>query len=61
MENLFYFETDIGCGIRNGADEDSVTDELLEEVGSVHDIKVVREATEKDIGWVRAMGGYIPN
>ncbi len=60
MEKLFYVETEIGCGIRTGTDEDEVYDEEVESIGTYHSVRLVREATKKDIAWVRTMGGYIP-
>ena len=56
---LFYFESDLGCGIRTAADEYVAWDEIEREVGS-DNLRRVRPATEHDISWVRGMGGYVP-
>lgn len=61
MKNkLFYFETDIDCGLRLGNDKDEVFNEIRAEVGTVNNIQTVREATLKDINWVKSMGGHVP-
>lgn len=56
---LFYVSTDSGCGIRKSKDLDHAIREARREVGTLH-FKGVREATEKDVKWVRSMGGRIP-
>lgn len=53
----FYIETTFGCGIRFAKSLEQAKEKLLKEVGS-YGYKSVREATAKDIAWVKAMGGY---
>lgn len=60
MKTLFYIETEFGCGIRLGEDEDEIYEKEKKSIGTEHDITLVREATERDISWVKTMGGYIP-
>lgn len=55
----FYFESDRGCGIRDYRNHESALKGIAREVGEGY-VTVVREATERDIAWVRGMGGYIP-
>lgn len=57
-ETLYYVSTDRGCGIRAARDEDAVWRQLAREVGT-DNVRDVREATEKDMDWVRGMGGYV--
>ena len=61
MKKLYYIETGIGCGIREGEDKDSVVENALKEAGTNAGVQIVRKATQEDIGWVKRMGGYIPN
>lgn len=55
----FYFESDRGCGIHEDKDIECATENLCFEVGHEF-LRLVREATEEDVDWVNAMGGYIP-
>ncbi len=57
---LFYAETGRGACIRKGVDEDEVYDKLLREVGTSDGVQGVREATSRDIAYVKGMGGYVP-
>ena len=57
-EKLYYFESEVGCGIRSGKNEDEVEQELREEIGDRIDI--VQEATKENLDWVKNMQGYIP-
>jgi hypothetical protein len=57
---LYYFESDVGAGIRTGASASDVENRLRREVGTRSRIHLVREADADDITWVRGMGGYIP-
>jgi len=50
----------MGCGIRKGYSKLSVYKKELQEFGNFNGVDTVREATEKDITWVKAMGGKIP-
>lgn len=59
---LYYFESDSGCGIRSLSklSQQAARAELLKEVGTFNGLRVFRKATDDDIAWVKAMGGYIP-
>lgn len=57
---LFYVETGRGCGLKKGKTAESVRRVTLSEVGSIDGVRLVREATERDIAWVRGMGGHVP-
>jgi hypothetical protein len=52
---LKYVSTDFGCSIRIGPDS-----QIIREIGTAH-IKGIRFATEKDVAWVRGMGGRVPD
>ena len=56
---LYCVETDYGCAIREAPSLLAAEAKERREEGSAHFI-CVRVATEKDIAWVRGMGGYIP-
>ena len=56
---LYYVESDYGCGIREAYSLEQAWKNLKEEEGTNHARKV-RKATKEDIAWVEAMGGYIP-
>jgi len=57
---LIYFETARGCGIREYRDLPSAKVNITRETGTYDPPSVIREATEEDISWVRAMGGFVP-
>lgn len=57
---LWYVETGLGCGIREGNTEAVVRRRELECVGTYAGVDEVRLATEEDIANVRSMGGYVP-
>lgn len=59
-ERLYYFETSIGAGLRLAYSAEQARYQLRKEVGTMTGIGLVRKATEQDIAWVQAMGGYIP-
>ncbi len=54
---LYYVSTGRGCCIRRGGSAASVERSVLLEVGTANGPVKVRKATEKDIAWVRSMGG----
>lgn len=54
----FYFESDMGCGIRNYPDIAAAERGIRLEVGSSNTPRRIREATPADIANVKAMGGY---
>lgn len=53
----FYYECDYGCTIIEAKDIIDARMKAKREVGTVVTITVCREATEKDLAWVRSMGG----
>ena len=57
---LFYVETGMGACVRAAVDKAAAHEAALREVGTYNGVQVVRLATEDDLAWVRAMGGYIP-
>lgn len=59
-EKLYYVKTGLGCGIRSGLSKEQVYKDELVSVGTYNGIEEVRKATQEDIGWVKSMGGYIP-
>jgi hypothetical protein len=61
MKKLYYVESEKGCGIRSAETKDEAYKDELRSVGTYSGVRVCREATEEDIGWVRAMRGHIPS
>jgi hypothetical protein len=57
---LYYVETGRGCGIKRARSEEQAKREVLREVGTIEGVRLVREATRRDIDWVRGMGGNVP-
>ena len=57
---LYYFEADCGCGIRTAKNLENAYSKIQREVGTMNNLSTVRKATEEDIGWVKGMGGYVP-
>ena len=55
----YYVETDFGCGIREYTNIQQATKQEKAKVGWAH-FKSIRKATDKDINWVRRMGGALP-
>lgn len=59
-KTLFYVSiSGRGCGLRAAKDEDAVRDMMAREAGT-DNIQEIREATDKDIDWVKGMGGRVP-
>lgn len=58
---IVYFESSMGCGLREARNLESAEKTILKEVGTYNGIYLVRKATARDIGWVSSMGGYVPN
>jgi hypothetical protein len=56
---MFYFESDLGCGIREARNLEAAERSITREVG-YESVGLVRLATDRDIAWVSAMGGYVP-
>lgn len=57
---LYYLETGRGCCIQRARSEEQAKNMILREVGSDEGVQRVREATARDIEWVRGMGGRVP-
>ena len=57
---LFYFECDMGCGIRAYKTLKSAEKGIKTEVGWYNNPHKIREATKEDVEWVQGMGGRIP-
>lgn len=57
---LYYFQSDMGCGIRVATSLRQAESKIRREVGTYGDARNIRLATERDIAWVRGMGGYVP-
>ena len=58
---LYYFECDMGCGIREAKDISQARSNILKEAGTFNaDHGLCRKAREEDIQWVKAMGGFVP-
>ena len=58
----YYFECNMGCGIRefpSGTKLTTVKNNILAEVGTANNPKNIRKATQADIDWVVAMGGWM--
>lgn len=44
-----------GCGLKTGSRR-----QIEREMGT-DNVRLIRNATEEDVSWVRAMGGYVPD
>ncbi len=58
---LYYFECDMGCGIRVATNLRQAESRIRREVGTFGDARNIRKATKRDIDWVRGMGGHVPD
>jgi hypothetical protein len=59
--SLYYVESIYGMvGIRRYSSDESAETKFRAEVGS-YGYKLVRKATNLDVEWVRAMGGFVPD
>lgn len=57
---VLYFESDLGCGVREAANMQEGKREILAEVHAVGGtVTLIREATEHDMLWVRPRGGCV--
>lgn len=58
---LYYAETERGCCIRRALSEEQALTQILREVGTTYaGVRLLREATEADLAWVKGMGGRVP-
>ena len=58
--NRYFFECDLGCGIRLAKSLRLAQHAVDIEVGETNNAHHVREATEEDVAHVKAMGGFVP-
>lgn len=56
---LYTVRTTRGMTIRAATDADDAFDQVARQIGK-NNIEDVEETTERDIAWVRGMGGYVP-
>ena len=56
---LYYVSTRQGCTIRKASSLAAAIRSVARDVGS-NNVQDGRIATDKDIAWVRGMGGYVP-
>jgi len=59
-ERVYYASTSRGCRLLLANSVRSARSEVQREVGTFEEVTEVRKATQDDISWVRAMGGYVP-
>lgn len=57
---LYYVTTGMGACLELAESKDIAYKNVLREVGTSWGVRNVREATETDVAWVKAMGGYVP-
>ena len=57
---LYYFECDMGCGIRVATNLRQAESRIRREVGTYGNASNIRKATERDVAWVHGMGGHVP-
>ena len=55
-KKIFYFESDLGAGLR----AEYTADDVRKRLKDVH-VSVVREATKADINHIKAFNGFIPD
>ena len=58
---MYYYNCDLGAALIKANDVDSARKKIRSEIGTYHEIDWIREATEEDISWVRAMSGCVPS
>lgn len=56
----FYIETGMGACIRMAQTAKSAKAAVLREVGTIHGVSLVREATTTDVLLIKGMCGYVP-
>lgn len=57
---LYYVRHGLGCSLYQGRSPASAEKQAREEFGTTNGPYYARQATSEDIGWVKAMGGYVP-
>jgi hypothetical protein len=61
QNTIYYFQHDAGCGLRAAQSAASAFKSLRGEFGTHFGAIMVRHATERDVAWVRGMGGCLPD
>lgn len=56
---LYYFDSALGCGIREASSLEDAKERVIREVGAGQ-YRYCKEATKDEIDHVKAMGGYVP-
>lgn len=59
--HIYYVESELGCSLHLATSIANARAIMQCELGRYWSIKCIREATEADIEWVTAMGGYVPH
>ena len=57
---LYYFESDLGCGLRKFANLQQARKQIVREVGIANRPEKIQKATKDQINWVEGMGGKVP-
>lgn len=57
-KTLYYVETDFGCTLDAGRKLEETEKEVRNREGQY--FRNIRRATKKDVAWIVAMGGYVP-
>lgn len=58
---LYYIRVVSGACLQVAKDKEEAKEKMLRLVGSLNGVTIAREATEQDIKWIRAVGGFVPN
>jgi len=58
--NYYYAVTRLGCGVRKAANLEAAYQVFLREAGTCSGVSCLHLATDEEIAWVRAMGGFVP-
>lgn len=56
---LYYFNSDLGCGLRAAKSLEEAIRDITMEVGQMQNPRI-RLATEDDILWIKSVDGFIP-
>jgi len=57
--SIYYSETEFGCTLTAARSAKQAHNEVADDIGK-NRLHLTRLATKQDIGWVRAMGGRVP-
>jgi len=57
---IYYAETGSRACLEEAVSLKAAKQQVLRECGTYAGIQVLRKATEDDIAWVQAMGGWVP-